>query len=220
MLPKLVMPIGLMILVLGSIYLGLATPSEAAGVGAAGAVLCAIIKRRLTWANFVDTLFMTMRVSGMVLWIIVAASIFTALYVTTGAKDLMTELLLSVPGGAWGSIIAMQLILFALGCLMDAGGIIVLTTPVFFPVVKELGFDTLWFGLLVVMNMEMAFLTPPFGLNLYFMKGVVPQGVTMMDIYRSVVPFVMIQAVGLIIVMIFPKLATWLPSLMITTGAG
>jgi len=216
LLPRLAFPIGLIFLVMGSIFFGVATPTEASAIGAAGAVVCAVLKKRLTRGNFNEALMTTMRLSSMILWIVIAASAFTALYAVTGAQSLMTDILLGAPGGRWGAIILMQLVFFALGCFMDPTGILMITTPIFFPVVQQLGFDPLWFGVLFVVNMEMAFLTPPFGLNLFFLKGVAPPDVTMGDIYRSIGPFVGLQALGLALVMIFPWLATWLPSLMIT----
>jgi TRAP-type mannitol/chloroaromatic compound transport system permease large subunit len=150
----------------------------------------------------------------MVIWIIFAASVFTALYAVTGAAELIGEMLLEV-GGGWWSVIAMQVIWFIMGCFFDPTGIVILTTPIFFPVVVQLGFDPLWFGVLFVVNMEMGYLTPPFGFNLFYMKAVVPPGITMLDIYRSIVPFVALQAAGLIICMIFPSIITWLPNLML-----
>lgn len=216
LLSKLAFPIGLILLVMGSIFFGVATPTEASAVGAGGAVLCAVLKKRLTRHNLNDALITTMKLSSMVLWIVIAASAFTALYAVTGAQSLMTDLLLSAPGGRWGAVILMQFVFFVLGCFMDPTGILMLTTPIFFPVVKALGFDPLWFGVLFVVNMEMAFLTPPFGLNLFFLKGVAPPDVTMGDLYRSIGPFVALQALGLALVMLFPWLATWLPSMMIT----
>ncbi|MBN1856907.1 MAG: TRAP transporter large permease subunit [Dehalococcoidia bacterium] len=218
LLPKLAFPLGLIFLVMGSIFFGVATPTEASAVGAGGSVVCAVLKKRLNRDNFKDALFVTMKLSSMILWIVIAASAFTSLYAVTGAQSLMTDILLAAPGGRWGAIILMQLVFFALGCFMDPTGILMITTPIFFPVVQALGFDPLWFGVLFVVNMEMAFLTPPFGLNLFFLKGVAPPDVTMSDIYRSILPFVGLQALGLVFVMVFPWLATWLPSLMITTG--
>lgn len=216
LLPKLALPVLLIFLVMGSIFFGMATPTEASAIGAAGAVLCALVKKRLTWANFTEALFTTMRLSSMVLWIIIAAAAFTALYAITGAQEFIASILLNAPGGRWGAIILMQIVFFALGCFLDTTGILMLTTPIFFPVVRELGFDPLWFGVVFVVNMEMAFLTPPFGLNLFFLKGVAPPNITMGDIYRSIGPFVALQALGLALVMAFPWLATWLPGMMIT----
>ena len=218
LVPGLILPIGLIFLVMGSIFMGFATPSEASAIGAFGAIVCCVIKRRLTWSNLVDALFTTMRLSAMVIWIVFAASVFTSLYAVTGAIDLTRDLLMGVPGGRWGALITMQLMFFVMGCFFDPTGIVMLTTPIFFPVVRELGFDPIWFGILFVVNMEMGFLTPPFGFNLFYMKGVVPPGVTMGDIYKSVIPFVGLQAIGLIICMIFPQIITWLPGMMIGKG--
>ena len=140
---------------------------------------------------------------------------FTALYAATGAADLVAEVMTSVPGGRWGAIIAMQIVFLILGCFLDPTGIIMITLPLFGPIVTSLGFDLVWFGVLFVVNMEMAYLTPPFGFNLFYMRGVAPKDITMADIYRSVTPFVILQAVGLAIVMIFPQTVLWIPSLMI-----
>ncbi len=215
LMPSLILPLALIFLVMGSIFFGFATPSEASAIGAFGAIVCCVVKRRLNWRNLVDALFTTMRLSAMVIWIVFAASVFTSLYAVTGAIDLTRELLMDVPGGRWGAIITMQLMFFVMGMFFDPTGIVMLTTPIFFPVVRELGFDPIWFGILFVVNMEMGFLTPPFGFNLFYMKGVVPPGITMGDIYKSVIPFVGLQAIGLITIMIFPQIALWLPSVMI-----
>jgi len=220
LLPKLAFPLGLIFLVMGSIFLGVATPTEASAIGAGGSVVCAVLKKRLTRQRFTDALITTMKLSSMILWIVIAASAFTSLYAVTGAQGLMADLLLAAPGGRWGAIIIMQLVFIVLGCFMDPTGILMITTPIFFPVVQQLGFDPLWFGILFVVNMEMAFLTPPFGLNLFFLKGVAPPDVSMSDIYRSILPFVGLQAIGLVFVMVFPWLATWLPGLMITHAPG
>jgi tripartite ATP-independent transporter DctM subunit len=218
LIPSLILPLSLILLVMGSIFMGFATPSEASAIGAFGAIVCTLIKRRLNWSNMIDALFTTMRLSAMVIWIVFAASVFTSLYAVTGAVDLMSDLLLSVPGGRWGALITMQLMFFVLGMFFDPTGIVMLTTPIFFPVVILLGFDPIWFGILFVVNMEMGFLTPPFGFNLFYMKGVVPPGITMGDIYRSIIPFVGLQAIGLIIIMIFPQIALWLPGMMLGKG--
>ena len=174
---------------MGSMFFGLATPSEASAIGALGAIVSAMIKRTFTWQTFTSALFITLRLSAMVIWIVFAASAFTALYAVTGASSLVGTLIKGV-GDPWAVIIAMQLILFVLGMFFDPTGIVLLTAPIFFPIVTSLGFDPLWFAILFVINMELAYLTPPFGFNLFYMKAVVPKGVTMMDIYRSSTPFV------------------------------
>jgi tripartite ATP-independent transporter DctM subunit len=212
--PGLILPIFLIFSVMGSIFFGFATPSEASAIGAVGSIVSAAIKRRLTWRNFVEALFVCLRLSAMVIWIVFAASVFTALYAVTGAADLIGGLLLKV-GGAWATLITMQIIFFIMGCFFDPTGIVLITTPIFFPIIVKLGFDPLWFGVLFIVNMEMAFLTPPFGFNLFYMKAVAPPGVTMADIYRSIIPFVVLQVIGLIICMMFPPIITWLPNLML-----
>jgi len=215
LLGALLLPIGLIFAVMGSMFFGIATPSEASAIGALGAIVSAVIKRTFTWESFTSALFITLRLSAMVIWIVFAASVFTALYAVTGASSIIGGAIKGV-GDPWMVIITMQLILFVLGMFFDPTGIVLLTAPIFFPLVVSLGFDPLWFAILFVINMEMAFLTPPFGFNLFYMKAVVPPGITMMDIYKSSMPFVLLMMLGLILCMIFPGIITWLPSLMKT----
>jgi len=214
-LKSVVLPIALVVLVLGSIYSGAATPTEAAGVGAIGAFVCAIIYRRLNWRVLIDIIRGTFKVTGMVMWIVAAAAAFTGLYIALGAQALIIEVVTGLPVNPWAILIGIQVALFLFGMIMDDFAIVMLCAPIFVPIVRALGFDTLWFGILFIVNMQMAFLTPPFGYNLFYLRGVAPKGVTMGDIYRSIIPFVGLQALGLALVMIFPQLALWLPSMMI-----
>ena len=214
-LRSVVLPFLLILLVLGSIYSGAATPTEAAGVGAFGAFVCAMIYGRLSWRVVLEAVRGTFVVTGMVMWIVAAAAAFTGLYIALGAQQLIIELVTGLEVNPWFIVIGMQIILFFLGMAMDDFAIVILTCPIFVPIITTLGFNTLWFGILLVVNMQMAFLTPPFGYNLFYLRGVAPKGVTMGDIYRSIVPFVGLQAIGLALVMIFPQLALWLPSTMI-----
>jgi tripartite ATP-independent transporter DctM subunit len=193
---------------------GLATPSEAAGVGAVGAMLCAAANRSLDWKAILDASRTTLRLSAMVMWIVFAANMFTALYTAIGAEERARDLLSMMPGGRWGVIIGMQIIWFIMGCFLDPLGIMIITAPIFFPIIVSLGFDPVWFGVLFVVNMEMAFLTPPFGFNLFYMRSCVPPNISMGDIYRAVIPFIILQAVGLAIMMAFPELITWLPNMV------
>jgi len=210
-LRSVILPILLVMVVLGSIVAGAATPSEAAGLGALGAMLCALARGRLTWPALYESCKTTLRLSCMVMWIVFAAAIFTSLYAAVGADQLVRDALALLPGGRWGALIGMQVIWIIMGCFLDPIGIMILTTPLFFPIAVQLGFDPVWLGVLFVVNMEMAFLTPPFGFNLFYIRSVAPPGVTMLDIYRSVGPFVALQALGMILMMIFPELITWLP---------
>lgn len=214
-LKSVILPIALVVLVLGSIYTGAATPTEAAGVGAIGAFVCAAILRRLNWRVVIDTIRGTFRVTGMVMWIVAAAAAFTGLYIALGAQALIIEVATGLPVNPWAILIAIQVILFFFGMIMDDFAIVMLCAPIFVPIIKALGFDSLWFGILFIVNMQMAFLTPPFGYNLFYLRGVAPKEVTMSDIYRSIIPFVGLQALGLAVVMIFPQLALWLPGTMV-----
>jgi len=204
-LKSVVLPIALVVLVLGSIYTGAATPTEAAGVGAIGAFICAIIYRRLNWRVLVDIVRGTFKVTGMVMWIVAAAAAFTGLYIALGAQALIIDVVTGLPVNPWAVLIGIQVVLFLFGMIMDDFAIVMLCAPIFVPIVRALGFDTLWFGILFIVNMQMAFLTPPFGYNLFYLRGVAPKGVTMGDIYRSIIPFVGLQALGLALVMILER---------------
>lgn len=208
------LPIMIIIMVLGSIYAGICTATEAAALGCLGAVISAIIYRKLTWTLIKEACLRTASLTAMIIWILIGAYCFTAVYTGTGAHELMEHILLAIPGGRYAILITMQLIFFILGCLLDPVGIIMICTPVFVPVIKSLGFDPLWFGVLFIMNMEMGYLTPPFGFNLFYMKAIAPKGVTMQDIYRSIVPFVILQGVGLAICIIFPEIIMVLPNML------
>ena len=209
------LPIMLVALELGSIVGGVATPSEPAGIGAAGSILCALAYGKLTWTALKESSLITLRLTSMVMWIVFAASMFTALYAAVGADQLVRDALSYVPGGKWGTILGMQIIWIIMGCFLDPIGIMLLTVPLFFPIIVQLGFDPVWFGVLFVVNMEMAFLTPPFGFNLFYMRSVAPKGVSMLDIYKAVIPFIALQFLALVLMMIFPELITWLPYKML-----
>jgi tripartite ATP-independent transporter DctM subunit len=217
-LREVILPVLLIIAVLGSIFFGLATPTEAGAVGALGTVVCAAIYRKLTWENFRSTCWDCARVTAMGLWIFLGSRCFSTIYYSVGAPAMVENALLGLPGGAWTIMIAIQLIWIVLGCLLDPWGIIMITGPVFVPVIQHLGFDTVWFGILFIVNMEMSYLTPPFGMNLFYLKAVVPANVTMGDIIHSIWPFVGCQLLTLVLVMVFPALAMWLPSLMFKPG--
>jgi tripartite ATP-independent transporter DctM subunit len=214
-LKAVILPIVLIVGILGSIFMGAATPSEAAALGAVGSILCAAVYRTLNWPTLREACHVTLRLSCMVMWIIFGASVFTALYTAIGAHDLTRQLLSYLPGGRWGVVIGMQAMWMIMGCFLDPNGIIMITAPIFFPLINSLGFDPVWFGVLFVVNMEMGFLTPPFGFNLFYMQAIAPKGVVMTDIYKSIIPFVMIQAAGLVLCMIFPEIIMWLPKILV-----
>jgi tripartite ATP-independent transporter DctM subunit len=213
-LKGIILPILTVAAVLGSMFTGFASVTEAAAVGAAGSVISAAIYGRLTWKVVRESLIQTVALMGMVMWIIFGASAFTGLYGAIGATKMVQEIMMALPGGKWGVMIAINIILVIMGCFLDPYGILMITVPIFVPVIKAMGFSAVWFGVIFVMNMEMGFLTPPFGYNLFYLKSVAPEGVTMADIYKSIWAFVVLQAIGLAIVMIFPDLALWLPGQM------
>ncbi len=214
-LSSVILPSLLVVGVLGSIFTGIASVTESAAIGAFGSILLVILNRRLSWKNLKEVSYNTLLLTLMIVWVLIAASSFRALYVVIGATDLIQPAFLAVPGGKWGAVIATQIILLILGCFLDEFGIMIITMPIFIPVMKAFGVDLLWFGILFIINMEMAELTPPIGMNLFYMKAVVGDEVPMEQIWRAVMPFVGLLLLGLIIVMIFPQIATYLPNRLI-----
>jgi len=214
-LKAVILPIVLIFGILGSIFMGVATPSEAAALGAVGSIICSVIYRQFNIQALRDALRTTLRLSCMVMWIIFGASVFTALYTAIGAQDLARQLLSHLPGGPWGMIIGMQIIWVIMGCFLDPTGIIMITAPIFFPIIQSMGFNSVWFGVLFVINMEMGFITPPFGFNLFYMQAIAPKEVVMTDIYRSIIPFLALQMVGLALCMIFPEIILYLPKILV-----
>lgn len=210
-----ILPIALILAVLGTIFRGVATPTEAAAIGALGSLICAALAGRLNWQIVRDTSYETLRLSCMVVWIIIGGSCFTSLYTAIGAVDFIKEIVNALPVSRYLVLFGIQFSFLILGMFLDPGAIIMICTPVFVPLIKSLGFDPVWFGILFIVNMEMAYLTPPFGFNLFYLKAIVPSDISMVDIYRSITPFVLLQALCLVILVAFPELVLWLPRLLI-----
>jgi tripartite ATP-independent transporter DctM subunit len=214
---NLAMPFLLIFSIMGTIFSGIATPTEAAAVGAVVAMVIVLLRQKsfkksmgLVSNAAENATFLT----SMVLWIIVGSLAFSAVVNTLGLPVLLKDLIDSIGMNRWSVLIAMMLSFFLLGMVMDDLPIIMITVPVYVPLITLLGFDPLWFGILFIVNMQMAYLTPPFGFVLFYMKGVVPPGISMGDIYKSVWPFIGLQALCLILIMIFPQIALWLPSVV------
>jgi tripartite ATP-independent transporter DctM subunit len=205
-------PLALILAVLGSIIAGLATPTEAAAVGATGALLLAIAKRQLSARRLREIAHSTARVSSMVFLILVGASMFSLVFRGYGGDDLVHELLLGLPGGKLGAMLAVMLLMFLLGFVLDFIEITFVVVPIVGPVLLSLGIDPVWLGVMFAINLQTSFLTPPFGFALFYLRGVAPPEVSTMDIYRGVVPFVLIQLLALVILSLWPQLATWLPA--------
>lgn len=204
-------PLIIIIVVLGVIYTGICTPTEASAIGSFSSFLFLLMRKGFKWKMIIDSMKKTVLITCMVMWIILGAKLFSHVYYAIGAPDVIIALLSGLELNRWGIMIIMQLIMIVLGCFIDPMGILVITTPIFIPIVKDLGFSILWFGILFTINMEIGYITPPFGFNLFYMKAVVPPEITLGDIYRSIVPFVFVDIVALGLVMIFPQLALWLP---------
>lgn len=202
----------LIVLVLGVIWTGIATPSEAAAVGAGGALLINLAYRKLNWKLVKDSLIFTVNLTGMGLWILIGANFFVNVFSSLGGQKVITNLVLSMPGGKWGILIIMMVIVLILGMVMDDWAIIMMTTPLFVPILNEVGISTLWYGILLIVNIQVAYLTPPFGFVLFWIKSILPKDVHMGVVYKAVLPFIAIQLVALAILIIFPELALWLPN--------
>jgi tripartite ATP-independent transporter DctM subunit len=212
-------PLVLIFLVLGLLYAGVCTPTEAAGIGAFGSFVVMFVNKKFSWKVLHEAVLRTCRLSGMVLWILLGAKLFSSVYTALGAADLILNIFSGLEINRWIILIGMQLILFFLGCFMDPAGIMMICTPIFVPLIVKLGFNPIWFGILFTINMELGYITPPFGFNLFYMKALAsPHGVSMQDIYRSIIPFVFLMCLCLAILMAFPEIVLWLPQKMFTAG--
>lgn len=207
----LVLPLSLIVAVMGSILSGIASVSEASAVGAGGAILCAVILRRCTWTMLREAAEDTLHLSCMIFWIIIGATAMSTFYTAMGASRLIEGLVLGLEINRWVVLIAMLSILFVMGMLLDTVGIIMITVPIFVPIVVALGFDPVWFGILFIVMMEIGFLTPPFGYNLFYLRGVAPPSIRMTDIYRSVIPFILLMLAAVGLCMAAPGIVLWLP---------
>ena len=213
---NMVPPIILILGVLGSIWTGVATATEASGVGATIAFLFMIAYRKFTWKIFAECIWSAARTNCMVMTIIIGASIFTGVFLGLGGGQVVTQIINAGSFlGKWGMCGMMMLIVFVLGFLIDWIAIIYITFPIFLPIAAKLGFDPVWFIIMIAVNLQASFLTPPFGYALFYMKTTVPKGITLLDIYRGIVPFIIIQLISLTLLWVFPQLATFLPTLVI-----
>jgi tripartite ATP-independent transporter DctM subunit len=214
LLQELVLPGLVAFSVLGSLYLGWATPTEAAGVGVAGALVAMIINGKFTWRAVLQATKDTTKVTTMLYWLFFGSSAMIAVYTLAGGTKLIQDTMTALPLGPIGVIILIQVIWIVLGCFIDWIGILLLTAPIFVPVASALGFDPVWLGVLFCMNMQISYISPPFGPAAFYLKGVTPPGITLGDIFRSIWPYLGLQIVALGLVIAFPGIALWLPSTM------
>ena len=207
-------PILLIIAVLGSILGGVATPTEAASVGAVGAMLLAAAQRQLNWARLREVARATTKISSMIFMIFFGASVFSLVFRGFGGDDTVHQLLSSLPGGVFGAMLAVMVLMFLLGFVLDFIEITFVIVPIVGPVLLAMGLDPVWLGVMIAVNLQTSFLTPPFGFSLFYLRGVAPASVKTTQIYRGVAPFIAIQIAALVILSLWPELATWLPEVI------
>ena len=204
-------PLFLVFAVLGSILAGLATPTEAAGVGAMGAILLAVSRRELDYSRLQEIMRSTLKISSRVFLILIGASIFSLVFRGYGGDEAVHGVLEAIPGGVFGAVLVVMLVMFLLGFVLDFIEITFVVVPIVGPVLLAMGLDPVWLGIMIAINLQTSFLTPPFGFALFYLRGVAPPEVSTAQIYRGVIPFVAIQIFALILLALFPDIVTWLP---------
>ncbi len=212
-LKSLIPPLGLILAVMGTILAGVATPTEAAGLGAAGAAVLALANKKLTLEVLKQASYSTLKTTSMVMMLFIGGKFFSTVFLSMGGGDVVADLMIGSGLNRWTVLLIMMLIVFLMGMFIDWAAILLITVPVFMPIVMELEFNPLWFSLLMCVNLQTSFVTPPFGYALFYFKGVAPEEYTMMHIYKGIMPFVLLQLLGLIIMLLFPSIITWLPEL-------
>ncbi|MBB3330784.1 tripartite ATP-independent transporter DctM subunit [Halomonas campaniensis] len=214
LLKGLVPPVLLIVAVLGSILGGFATPTEASAVGAFGAFVLALANRRLTLPILRQVVRSTAQVTSMVFLILIGAAVFSLVFRAFGGEELVTEMFEALPGGVVGATLVVMLVIFLLGFILDFIEITFVVVPIVGPVLLAMGLDPIWLGIMIAVNLQTSFLTPPFGFALFYLRGVTPQSVPTSAIYRGVIPFIVLQLCMLLALALFPGLATWLPSVL------
>ncbi|GIX43338.1 MAG: C4-dicarboxylate ABC transporter [Leptospiraceae bacterium] len=202
-------PLFLILLVLGSIFAGIATPTEAGALGAVGAMILAALNKRLTIQNLKETMDDTAKLTVMVVFLLIGSTVFSLVFRGVYGDVWIDELLLNLPGGKWGLIIIANLVVFILGFFIDFFEIVFIVIPMIAPAAAKLGIDMVWFGVMIGMNLQTSFLTPPFGFSIFYLKGVSPPELKTIDIYRGVIPFIIIQLISLIIMIMYPDIVQY-----------
>jgi tripartite ATP-independent transporter DctM subunit len=222
---QIALPMLLILLVLGSIWFGIATPSEAAGIGALGTLAIAILRRQLGLATLPGVLIASARVSAMVLALLIGGALFSRLLQLSGSARMIADAMVGIDVGVMGTLLIFIAVTTVLGMFIDGAAIIFIVTPIMMPVIQTLGIDPVWFGVTLMIAIAAGYVTPPFGMNLFFLRGIVDQvkgmpgceplaEVTLADIWASCLPYIVIMYVALALVLMFPELATWLPAQM------
>jgi len=217
LMKSLLPPAVLILAVLGTIFAGIAPPTEAAAIGSFASILMAIMYRKFSWGLIKQACMETLRVSAFVVMIAALSYAFVGIFMTAGSGQVVTDLLLAIPGGKWVTFFVIMLLVVLLGMFIEWIGIVFIIVPIFSPIFEQLGFNPLWAGLMVCVNLQMAFMTPPMAMSIFVLKGAAPKelGITMGDIIKGVLPFVAIVMIVLVILGVFPQLITWLPEMMV-----
>lgn len=210
----LVPPLLLIFCVLGSILFGVATPTEAAGVGAFGASILAVWQKQFTLINLQDVMRQTLKITAMVFMILIGASLFSLVFRGFGGEELIAGFFEQLPGGVVSAILIVMLVMFLLGFILDFIEITFVVVPIVAPILLMMGVDPIWLGIMIAVNLQTSFLTPPFGFALFYLRGVAPKSVLTSDIYKGVIPFIIMQLFLLILMSVYPKVVTWLPDLL------
>lgn len=205
-------PAFLIVAVLGSIFFGIATPTEAAAVGALGAMVLALLNRRLSLKNVTETAVLTTKLTSMIFILLTGANIFSLALRSVGSDMFVRDILVGLPGGQMGFVVVTMAVIFVLGFPLEFLEITFIVVPILTPILEEMGINPIWYALLMAVNLQTAFISPPVGATLFYLKGVAPRGVTMGQIYRGVMPFIVLQVLALVLMVLFPQIALWLPA--------
>lgn len=206
-------PAALVVAVLGSIFFGVASPTEAGAVGSLGAVILTLCYRRLTWYSLLSNCYVTLRITAMIIFIAIAANMFTGAFLSAGCGQVITDFLTSLGFGRWGIFLTMLAIILFMGMFIDWIGILLIVVPIFSPMLLKMGFDPLWVGLVICTSLQISFLTPPFAYSIFYLKGL-DLGLSLESMYAGIVPFVLLQMLVVVIVLLFPQTCLWLPKLL------
>lgn len=213
-LKAIILPMLLIFFVLGSIFTGIATPTEGAAVGVVGTILITVVTKRLSWIKATEAIKETGKMTGMVAWILIGAAVFSAVFSGIGGNQMVSELASNAPGGEWGVLFFAIIFVVILGMFLETMALIMLVSPIITPIIVEAGFDPLWWAILFMVVLQMAFLTPPFGFAIFYLKSAVGNKVSIGKIYKATLPFIIIQLIAVTLIILFPILATWLPEIM------
>lgn len=210
----LILPILIVLAVLGSIFAGIASPTESAAVGALGAIIASMIYKKFSWKMTFDAALRTFNTTGMIMWILFGANCFSAVLIMTGIPNMLRAFITGLNVDPMLIVFCMMLSYFVLGCFLEETTMLFITIPIYMPILQSFGFDPIWFGVLFMICMQMAYITPPFGFSLFFLKASCPPSIKTVDLYKAVPPFLVIQGIAVVLCMFFPQIVMWLPNLL------